>query len=79
MEGKHVLAVRGSPVGGGGTKTGAGALQSWKKRSTEFNLLIKFRTSGHEGLDRARHSGVSSVSHKQLSHTHRHTHTVAGQ
>lgn len=45
-----------------------------KKRPTEFNLLIKFRTSGHEGLDCARHSGVSSVSHERLSHTPDHAH-----
>lgn len=33
------------------------------KRPTAFNLLIKFRTSGHGGLDWASHSGVNSVSH----------------
>lgn len=46
-----------------------------KKRPRAFKLLIKFKTSGHEGLDSARHCGVNGFSHEQLSHTH----TVAGQ
>lgn len=39
-------------------------LQSW----IALNVQIKFRTSGSGGLDRARHTGVSSVSHDRLSH-----------
>lgn len=50
------------------------SLHSHGKRPTAFNRLIKFRTLGHGGLDWARHSGVSSVSHDQVSHTHMHTH-----
>ena len=39
-------------------------LQSWKIRPSEFNVLIVFRSwGGHRSLDRARHPGVSRVSH----------------
>lgn len=81
VEGQHVPAVRGSPRGGGGTKhehcDQCRPHYSHGKRPTALNLLIKFRTSGHGGLDSARHSGVSSVSHD--CHTHQATPTVAGQ
>lgn len=45
------------------------ACYSHGKSPRALNLLIKFRTSGHRGLDWARHSGVSSVSHDDC-HTH---------
>lgn len=37
------------------------------ERVTALNLLIKVEASGHEGLDWARHSGVSRVSHDRPS------------
>lgn len=73
VEGKHVLlAARGSPGGGGGTKHERELCSHGKKRPREFNPLIKFRSSGHGGPDWARHSGVSNVSHEWLSYTHTH-------
>lgn len=54
--------------------TSGEALRSHGKKNNSVDLLIEFRTSGHQGLNWARHSGVSSVSHDPLSHTSGHDH-----